>query len=146
MGYVITLFAAIFLVFPRATDLRGQFARIATVVVFGASVSGFHMVQSTFGADFTLLLYHAQRVSVLIDAFPFAYILPISGSFAASIGALGAKDESRFQAAIGVVLLISAGFAPYSPERLLTQTLAAVLIARSIIALAKRSTSSEVAG
>jgi len=145
IGYVIVLIATAFFVFPRATDLRGQFARIAMVVTFGASVFGFHIAQSALGTDFALLLYHAQRVSGLIDTLPFAYSFPISIGFAASIGALMAKDRSRFQAAIGVVLLLSAGFAPYSPERLLTQTLAAVLIARSIIALAKQTIPSEVA-
>jgi hypothetical protein len=145
IGYVVALLSAAFFIFPRGTDLREQFARIATVVVFGASVFGFHIVQSALGSDFILLLYHAQRVSGLIDTLPFAYAFPISIGFAASIGALVAKDKSRFQAAIGVILLISAGFAPYSPERLLTQTLAAVLIARSIIALAKQSVLSEAA-
>ncbi len=143
IGYVVALFSAALFIVPRGTDLREQFARIATVLVFGSSVFGFHIAQSALRSDFVLLLYHAQRVSGLIDSLPFAYTLPISSGLAASIGALVAKDESRFQAAIGVALLISAGFAPYSPERLLTQTLAALLIARSIIALAKESTSSE---
>lgn len=145
IGYAVALFASAFFIVPRGTGLRDQFARIIAVVTLGASVSGFRIAQSALGSDFILLLYHAQRVTGLIDVFPFAYAFPISLGFAASIGALVAKDKSRFQAAIGVTLLVSAGFAPYSPERLLTQTLAAMLVARSIIALAKKSVGSEVA-
>ncbi|MBN1655842.1 MAG: hypothetical protein JXA30_18900 [Deltaproteobacteria bacterium] len=138
-AYVLSLLAAALFAFPRTSSLRDQFARIASVVVFGASVFGFHLTQLALEADFTLLLYHAQRVSVLIDSFPFAYAFPIGLGLAAAVGAIISGNSIRTQAAIGILLLISAGYAPYSPERLLTQTLATMLFARAIIALAKGS-------
>jgi hypothetical protein len=50
-----------------------------------------------------------------------------------------ASDPVRKQAAAGVVLLLSSGYAPHAPGRLLTTALALILIARAIMARAEQA-------
>jgi hypothetical protein len=84
--------------------------------------------------DYALLLYHAQRVTLFIDSWPRLYAVPIALALASSLAAVLATDPVRRQAAAGTLLLLSSGYAPHAPGRLLTLTLALLLIARAVIA------------
>lgn len=137
-SYLVLLLSIAVFILPRGTSLRDQFARYAAVVIFGVSFYGYSYAQRHLGSDFTLILYHAQRVSCLIETVPIVYALPLSLSLAASLSTIIGKDYLRAHAGIGVLLLLSAGYAPRVPERLLTITLAMTLIVFAAMAINNR--------
>lgn len=134
ISYLLLLTGTAGLLLPKRTDARSRWARQAGFFILPVVLGSLYIAERQLGNDYALLLYHAQRVSLFIDAWPRLYSVPIGIALAGCMAALIAKDTIAKQAAAGVLLLIGSGYAPHAPGRLLTWTLAFVLIARSIIA------------
>ncbi len=133
-GYVVVLLGGAALAYPREPGARDALARTAGLFLFCVLASAFYVARATMGDDFALLLHHSQRVAGLIDTLPVAYGLPLCAAVAGAVAGLLARDGLRAQAAAGVLLMVSAGYAPRAPDRLLALTLAIALIARAIAA------------
>ena len=114
--------------------MRSRVARLAGFFLLPIALGSMYLAERVLQNDYALLLYHAQRVTLFIDSWPRLYAIPIGLALAGSTAALLASDQAAKQAAAGVLLLIGSGYAPHAPGRLLTSTLALVLIARAIIA------------
>jgi hypothetical protein len=122
------------LALPNGNDLRSRLARTTGFFLLPLALGGLYMAERTLQHDYALLLYHAQRVTLLIDSYPRAYSVPLALALAAGLsGGLG-PHAGRRQAAAGTLLLLASGYAPFSPGRLLASVLGVLLIARSIIA------------
>jgi hypothetical protein len=132
--YLLLLCSMAPLVLPVRADTRSRIARLVGVFVLPIVLGGLYLAESLLDNDYALLLYHAQRVTLFIDSWPRLYTVPIGLALASSVAAVLAKDPVRKQAAAGVLLLLSSGYAPHAPGRLLTTALALVLIARALIA------------
>jgi len=132
--YLVLLLTVTPLVLPSGNDLRSRLARMAGFFLLPLALGGLYLAERTLQHDYALLLYHAQRVTLLIDSYPRAYSVPLALALAAGLaGALG-PHAGRRQAAAGALLLLASGFAPFSPGRLLASVLGVLLISRSIIA------------
>jgi hypothetical protein len=132
--YLVLLLVLTPLVLPSGADLRSRLARMTGFFLLPVGLGGLYLAERTHQHDYALLLYHAQRVTMWIDAYPRAYSVPLALALAAGIaGGLG-PHAGRRQAAAGTLLLLASGYAPYSPGRLLTSVLGVLLISRSIIA------------
>jgi hypothetical protein len=132
--YLVLLVALTPLVLPTGGDLRSRLSRMAGFFVLPMTLGGLYLAERTLQHDYALLLYHAQRVTLLIDSYPRAYSVPLALVLSAGFaGALG-PHANRRQAAAGALLLLAAGYAPFAPGRLLASVLGALLIARSIVA------------
>ncbi len=132
--YLLLLAGITPLLLPHQRDVRSRVARLAGFFLLPIALGSMYLAERVLQNDYALLLYHAQRVTLFIDSWPRLYAVPIGLALAGSISALLASDRSAKQAAAGVLLLIGSGYAPHAPGRLLTSTLALVLIARAIIA------------
>jgi hypothetical protein len=132
--YLLLLTGTAGLLMPKRSDPRSRWARQAGFFVLPVVLGSLYVAERQLGNDYALLLYHAQRVSLFIDAWPRLYSVPIGLALAGCVSALIARDATAKQAAAGVLLLIGSGYAPHAPGRLLTWTLAFVVIARAIIA------------
>jgi hypothetical protein len=134
IAYLLLLLGMTPLLVPRRRDRRSGWARQAGFFVLPIVLGTLYLAELRLDNDYALLLYHAQRVTLFIDSWPRLYSVPIGIALAATVSALVAKGEGTKQAAAGVLLLLASGCAPHAPGRLLTWTLALVLIARAIIA------------
>lgn len=132
--YLLLLAGITPLLLPQQRDVRSRVARLAGFFLLPIALGSMYLAERVLQNDYALLLYHAQRVTLFIDSWPRLYAIPIGLALAGSISALLASDQGAKQAAAGVLLLIGSGYAPHAPGRLLTSTLALVLIARAIIA------------
>ena len=132
--YLLLLSGVAPLLLPSRSDTRSRLARAAGFFVLPMVLGSLYMAERILDNDYALLLYHAQRVTLFIDSWPRIYAVPIGLAVASSVAAVLAKDPVRKQAAAGVLLLLGSGYAPHAPGRLLTLTLALVLIARAVIA------------
>ncbi len=130
LSYLALLLASPLAFMPRERTPRALFARSAGFATLGAVLALMHAARSTLQADFGLLVYHAQRVSLLLDRWPFGYALPFAAALAAASSAMIAGGR-RYQAGAGVLLVFVSGYAPETPGRLLTMTLGFVLLARA---------------
>jgi hypothetical protein len=132
--YLLLLTGMAALLMPKRVDRRSRIARIAAFFVLGIALGALVLAERMLDNDYALLLYHAQRVTLFIDAWPTLYSAPIGLALAGAVAALIAREAAPKQAAAGLLLLLGSGYAPHAPGRLLTWTLALVLIARAIIA------------
>jgi hypothetical protein len=134
IAYLLLLIGMAPLLVPRRSDRRTRWARQAGFFVLPIILGTLYLAELRLDNDYALLLYHAQRVTLFIDSWPRVYSVPIGIALAATVSALIARGAGVKQAAAGVLLLLASGCAPHAPGRLLTWTLALVLIARAIIA------------
>ena len=133
--YLALLVLAVPLCLPAGPVLgRERFARLSALFCLPLFLGGFHAMERSLGSDFTLLLYHAQRVSLFIDGWPRFYALPLGLACASIVAAALSQDRIRNQAGAATFLLLSSGYAPHAPVRLLTLALSMVLIARVVVA------------
>lgn len=130
LSYLGVLLVGAFAFAPRPGSLRSLLARGAGFAVFGSMLALFHAARTTLPADFSLLVYHAQRVDLFIDSAPFVYALPF-GAALATAAAATLRGGPYFQAGAGLLLVFASGSAPQAPGRLLTMTLGFVLLARA---------------
>ena len=135
--YLLLLAGMTPLLMPYRSDTRSRAARLVGFFVLPIALGSLYMAERALQGDYTVLLYQAQRVTLLIDVWPRLYAVPIGLALSASAAALCATDPVARQAAAGTLLLLGSGYAPHAPGRLLTATLAIVLIARAIISPAQ---------
>lgn len=134
IGYLVVLLVGTYWLMPRSNRMRDHIARLVGLSAGGTAAAGF--IVSITGApnDYKMLLYHSQRVRLLIDEAPQLYAVPICAAVFGAVSATLGSDRIRQQAGIGMLLLLSAGYAPRAPGGLMALTLATCLIARSAVA------------
>ncbi|MFI5308617.1 MAG: hypothetical protein ACHQ53_14755 [Polyangiales bacterium] len=137
--YLLLLAGMAPLLLPVKADTRSRLARLAGFFVLPIFLGGLYMAENILDNDYTVLLYHAQRVTLFIDSWPRLYAVPLGLALASCFSAVLADDPVRKQGAAGVLLLLSSGYAPHAPGRLLTSALALILIARALMARAERT-------
>jgi hypothetical protein len=135
--YLLLLAGMTPMLMPYRNDARSRVARLCGFFVLPIALGSMYMAERALQSDYTVLLYHAQRVTLFIDIWPRLYAVPIGLALSASVAALCATDAVARQAAAAVLLLLASGYAPHAPGRLLTGTLAIVLLARAIISPAE---------
>lgn len=136
IGYLVALVASAVVLSHNDEDRHRSWVRFVTFLVLGACGSAFVLAELSLGADFAVILYHAQRLRLLLEASPLAYGLPLSVATATAVGALASSRSSHRQLAIGTLLLVSGGYLPQAPGQLLVLALGACLISRAVAARA----------
>jgi hypothetical protein len=137
LGLLLSLSA---LVLPARATRRDRLARLLSFAVVPAVLISLYLAERTLQNEYALLLYHAQRVNLFIDTWPRLYSAPLAVAVAAVLAGGLSGDALRRQGAAGLCLLLSAGFSPHAPGRLLSLALALVLIARTVIGPTARTT------
>lgn len=133
VGYLLTLVSAAGYVLRSARRHREWIPSFVTFLIFGVLCAAFVLASRTLGKDFSLIVYHAQRLRLLLDASPVLYAAPLSLGASAALGALLSSDPAQRQVAVGTLLLLAGGYTPRSPVQLLVMALGACLLARSVI-------------
>jgi hypothetical protein len=141
VSYLALLAGMARLTLPLRADTRSRVARVLAFVLLPVVLGALYTAERKLDNDFTLLLYHAQRVTLFIDSWPRLYAIPIALAVAASFAAAIGTDVIRKQAAAGVLLLLASGYTPHAPGRLMTAALALLLISRALIADSTRERS-----
>jgi hypothetical protein len=136
VAYLAVLVSAAFVVLPEPGTRAGGIGRMLGGVALVATMIGLIVAERALGRDYALVLYQNQRVSAWIDTLPSVYALPLAIAFAGSVAGLVGGDMQKRQGACGLLLLLSSGYAPPAPGRLLTLTLGLALLASVIIARA----------
>jgi hypothetical protein len=136
LSYVGILLVSFPLLIPRGLRLRDLIARSVGIAVMVASVYALRTAEAALHNEYPVLFYHAQRVGLFLDRWPLAYAVPFCLALSAIATALVGSHGARWQAAVGVLLLFAAGYAPKAPGRLLSLALGFVLLSRAIVALA----------
>lgn len=133
VAYLAVLISAAFVALPEPGSRAGNLGRTLGGVALVAAIAALVVAERALGKDYALLLYQSQRVSAWIDTVPALYALPLAMGFAGSIAGLVGGDAHQRQGACGLLLLLSSGYAPPAPGRLLTLTLGLALLASVII-------------
>lgn len=139
ISYLGLLFASFPLLAARGTTARQLLARAAGLLTLVAAGYGLRVAHQALHNDFAILLYHAQRVGLLLERSPALYALPMCLALAGAASALVAGGAARVQAATATLLIFASGYGPRAPGRLLTMTLGFILLARAIAALSKQA-------
>jgi len=134
LGYLVVLVLGAYWLVPRGARTRDHVARLIGLSVTAIAAGGFMLSITRAANDYQMLLYHTQRVRLLIDSIPQVYALPICAAVGAAVAATLGTDRIRQQAGTGMLLLLAAGYAPRAPGGLMALTLATCLIARSAVA------------
>lgn len=134
VGYIVVLLLGAYWMVPRAERVRDNIARLIGLSSTGMLGAAFIIAISRAPQDYRLLLYHSQRVRLLIDDAPQLYAFPICAALGAAVSATLGSDRVRRQAGTGMLLLLAAGFAPRAPGGLLALTLAVCLMSRATLA------------
>jgi hypothetical protein len=119
-------------------DLRGKTAIVLSALAAGFVAAGMIVWKQAVGRDLPDLLYGALRLDFLPDRDFILYAIPLGVGAAVTIAAIMSKDAVCRQLGAGLLLLLSAGYAPRTPSALLVTVLGVALLARVGIALAKR--------
>lgn len=138
LAYLLLLLGLCPLAIPGRHGLRNRVGRIAIFFFTPVFLGGLYLAERQLRSDYTLLLYHAQRVNLFIDEWPQLYSVPLAMGTAVAIGGALSSDPVRRQGAAALCLLVAAGFSPHAPGRLLSLTLALILVARTVIAPIER--------
>lgn len=137
--YLLLLVAAFPLLVPRSMRMRALFARsigfAVLVLAFYAQLTASHALK----ADYGLLVYSAQRVSLLLDRSPLLYAVPFCLLLSAATTGLLIGEGIRVQAAAGLLLIFASGYATRAPGRLLSLAVGYMLFARALIALTEHA-------
>lgn len=137
--YIFLLLAAFPLLVPRGLRMRALAARslgfAVLVFTFYVQLSAYHNMR----ADFGLLVYSAQRVSLVLDRWPLAYSVPFCLLLSAAVTGLINGGAVRIQAASGMLLIFAAGYATRAPGRLLSLAIGYMLLARALVALTEHA-------
>jgi len=133
VGYLVALISAASYLLRGAHTRRETLSSFVAFLGFGVLCAAFVLASRTLGEDFSLILYHAQRLRLLLDASPLLYALPLALSAAAALGGLLSRYPEQHQLAVGTLLLVAGGYTPRSPVQLLVMALGACLLARAVI-------------
>jgi hypothetical protein len=139
-AYLLLLIAGAALVLPRELTARAAFARSLGLFVLMTALLGLTYAQRRLGNDYTIFMYHAQRVDLMLERLPVIYALPIGVSGGAALAAMVAGG-ARFQGGAALLLILAAGHSPTAPGRLLCMTLGFLLLGRTIASLDARASS-----
>ncbi|MDH3653577.1 MAG: hypothetical protein OEN21_04865 [Myxococcales bacterium] len=119
-------------------ELRGKTAIVLSALAAGVVAAGMIIWKHAVGRDLPDLLYGALRLDFLPDRDFILYAIPLGVGAAVTVAAIMSKDAARRQLGAGLLMLLSAGYAPRTPSALLMTVLGVALLARVGIALAKR--------
>jgi hypothetical protein len=137
--YLLLLIASVPLLVPRGVRARSLFARsigfAVLVLAFYAQLTAQHALR----ADYGLLIYSAQRVSLFIDRWPLVYALPFCFLLSATTAGLIGGGAVRVQAATGMLLIFASGYATRAPGRLLSLAIGFMVLSRALIALTENA-------
>lgn len=140
LTYLALLLTSALLLVPRELRRpRAGFARAVGFAVLMASLLGLYQAQRTLQADYGILMYHAQRVGLMLDRWPLIYALPFGVGLGGALSAM-IVGGARMQAGTAMLLIFASGYAPQTPGRLLCMTLGFVLLSRAITSLDSRAT------
>lgn len=118
---------------PGDASPRARAARLTTLFLLPVLLGAFYLAQRSVGTrDFALILYHAQRVRLWVDAWPLAYAVPVALALACAVAGALSGDARRSQMAAASILIVASGHAPQALGRVLTATLGLVLCARAV--------------
>lgn len=137
--YLLLLIASFPLLVPRSMRMRALLARsigfAVLVLAFYAQLTAQHALK----ADYSLLVYSAQRVSLLLDRSPLLYAVPFCMLLSSTATGLLIGEAIRVQAAAGLLLIFASGYATRAPGRLLSLAVGFMLFARALIALTEHA-------
>jgi hypothetical protein len=123
---------------PRAGDRKSMIALVlgasSTLAVLVAGLTA----RSVLREDFGIVVYGMSSGELFIDAMPSLYVMLLAVGIGIGVSAIATLDETNTQTGAAVLLLLSAGFAPQAPLRLLLMVLGACMLARSTIFLGER--------
>lgn len=125
------------LLVPKGVHPRALIARSLGFAVLVLVAYAQFTAHRALRADYSLLIYSAQRVSLLLDRWPLFYTVPFGLALAAVTTGLLGGGAVRVQAACGVLLIFSAGHATRAPGRLLSLAVGFMLLARGLIAFSE---------
>ena len=137
LTYLAMLVLLVALLLPTERTLRTRIAHAIASLALVTVLAGLYLAEHALQRDYALVLYQAQRVSLLLDLWPRAYSAPIALVIAAAVAALVGGAPYQRQGAAAGMLLLASGYAPQTPARMLTLVLASVLLARAIVARAE---------
>lgn len=133
--YLILIVSAFPLLVPRGVQMRTLVARSIGFAVLVLSFYAQLSAHQALHADYGLLVYSAQRVSIWIDRYPLAYAIPFCFLLSSTVTGLLNGGAARVQAAAGMMLIFSAGHATRAPGRLLSLAVGFMLLSRAITAM-----------
>lgn len=146
VAYLAVLVSAAFVTLPEAGTRAAGIGRKLGGIALVAGMAGLIIAERALGKDYALVLYQNQRVSTWIDTLPSLYSLPLAIALAGCVAGLVGGDAQKRQGACGLLLLLSSGYAPPAPGRLLTLTLGLALLASVIIGRAIEAYNRQAAG
>lgn len=136
VAYLAVLVSAALVALPEPGTRAGSLGRAFGAGALVLAMVGLIFAEHSLGKDYALVLYQSQRVTTWVDSLPSIYALPLALAFGSSVAGLIGGDAEKRRAACGILLLLSSGYAPPAPGRLLTLTLGLTLLASVIIARA----------
>jgi len=136
--YLLVPLAVAVSVFPPGRTQRERLSLAVGVIAAVTAATLMWWGHSELRGEFTVIVYGATRLEMLLESIPQAYTLPIALGLGVGVGALTSADPTRRQAGAGVLLVVAAGYAAKSPSRLLMMVLGAALLARATVVLAGR--------
>lgn len=119
-------------------EARGKVALLLSALAAGLVTTGMALWKHAVGPDLPDLLYGAVRLDFLPEDKFILYAIPLGIGWAVTVAAILSKDHVRRQMGAGLLLLLSAGYAPRTPSTLIVTVLGVALLARVGIALAQR--------
>jgi hypothetical protein len=119
-------------------NLRGKAAIALSALAAACVAVGMIVWKQAVALELPDLLYAALRLDFLPDRDFILYAIPLGVGAAVTVSAIMSKDAVCRQLGAGLLLLLSAGYAPRTPSTLLVTVLGVALLARVGIALAKR--------
>jgi hypothetical protein len=143
LSYLLALLTLTVRVFPVERGRRDTLARLICFAAMLLAIWTLFQALAVSPGFFSELLRLAQGIDLFSEKLPVVYTLPLALGFASALGSLVGSDGNRRQAGAGLLIWMAAGYAPCSPERLITFTLAMTLIARAVTASGVRVESDE---
>jgi len=122
---------------PRGTN-RGRLALALSTIAAASVAIGLALLSKAVGPELPTLVYGALKLDLLPDRFAILYAVPLGIAWAVTAAAVVSKDAARRQLGAGLILLLSAGYAPRTPSTLILTVLGVALLARTGIAAARR--------
>lgn len=112
---------------PAGRDAR----YVGAGIVLAAVVAGGVALRALIGHRFRLMIFGAFRFGLFLDDGSLLYVLPIGVALGAGVVGLASKQPSVRQLASGLVLWMTAGYAPHTPIQLLYLLLSTMLVTRA---------------
>ncbi|QQR91622.1 MAG: hypothetical protein IPJ88_07845 [Myxococcales bacterium] len=101
------------------------FRGMTTVIVTLLIVLMFWTVRSELGNGFSEVLYATFRLEWLFRAYALLYVIPVAVALGTALGSFAGSTQ-HWRLSVGLLLLVCAGFAPATVDRLLVFVLAMV--------------------